>query len=118
MQRDGSDLALVLSGGGARGAYQVGFLRALAEHRPKLQIPIVTGVSAGAINAAYLASQVAEFRDKAETLGRLWSGLTTDQIFRADIASLARNVLSWGARLFMGHASRHVQARSLVDTSP
>lgn len=115
---DGADLALVLSGGGARGAYQVGFLRALAEHRPGLQIPIVTGVSAGAINAAYLASQVAEFRDKAETLARLWAGLTTDQIFRVDIASLARNVLSWGARLFMGQASRHIQARSLVDTSP
>ncbi|MGH8471083.1 MAG: patatin-like phospholipase family protein [Gammaproteobacteria bacterium] len=118
MQRDGGDLALVLSGGGARGAYQVGFLRALAEHRPGLQIPIVTGVSAGAINAAYLASQVAEFRDKAETLARLWSGLTTDQIFRIDIASLARNVLSWGARLFLGQASRHILARSLVDTSP
>lgn len=115
---NGGDLALVLSGGGARGAYQVGFLRALAEHRPGLQIPILTGVSAGAINAAYLASQVAEFRDKAETLGRLWSGLTTDQIFRVDMASLARNVLSWGARLFMGQASRHIQARSLVDTSP
>jgi NTE family protein len=71
MPRDGGDLALVLSGGGARGAYRVGFLRALAEHRPGLQIPIVTGVSAGAINAAYLASQVAEFRDKAETLARL-----------------------------------------------
>jgi NTE family protein len=118
MQRDGGDLALVLSGGGARGAYQVGFLRALAEHRPRLQIPIMTGVSAGAINAAYLASQVAEFRDKAETLARLWSGLTTDQIFRIDIASLARNVLSWGARLFLGQASRHIKAQSLVDTSP
>lgn len=118
MQRTAGDLALVLSGGGARGAYQVGFLRALAEHRPGLQIPIVTGVSAGAINAAYLASQVAEFRDKAETLAGLWSGLTTDQIFRVDIASLARNVLSWGARLFLGQASRRIQARSLVDTSP
>ncbi len=118
MQQDGGDLALVLSGGGARGAYQVGFLRALAELRPGLQIPIVTGVSAGAINGAYLASQVAEFRDKAEALARLWSGLTTDQIFRVDIASLARNVLSWGARLFMGQASRRFQARSLVDTSP
>ncbi|MCA1854102.1 MAG: hypothetical protein LC647_17455, partial [Beggiatoa sp.] len=74
--------------------------------------------SAGAINAAYLASQVAEFRDKAETLARLWSGLTTDQIFRIDIASLARNVLSWGARLFLGQASRHIKAQSLVDTSP
>ncbi|MGH2708326.1 MAG: patatin-like phospholipase family protein, partial [Actinomycetota bacterium] len=114
----GGDLALFLSGGGARGAYQVGFLRALAEHRPGLQIPIMTGVSAGAINAAYLASQVAEFRDKAETLARLWAGLTTDQIFRVDIASLARNVLGWGARLFMGQASHHIQARSLVDTSP
>ncbi len=118
MQRDAGDLALVLSGGGARAAYQVGFLRALAEQRPGLEIPILTGVSAGAINAAYLASQVAGFRDKVETLARLWSGLTTDQIFRFDLPSLARNVMSWASRLVMGGASRHQEARSLVDPAP
>ncbi len=50
------DLALVLGGGGARAAYQAGVLRCLARHRPGLRFPIVTGVSAGAINATFLAS--------------------------------------------------------------
>jgi len=48
------DLALVLGGGGARAAYQAGVLRCLARHRPELRFPIVTGVSAGAINAIFL----------------------------------------------------------------
>ncbi|HLF95005.1 MAG TPA: patatin-like phospholipase family protein, partial [Planctomycetota bacterium] len=50
-----SGLALVLTGGGARAAYQVGVLKAIAEAFPEMAIPIITGVSAGAINAAYLA---------------------------------------------------------------
>jgi NTE family protein len=45
----------VLTGGGARGAYQVGVLRSIARRFPTLQIPILTGVSAGAVNAAFLA---------------------------------------------------------------
>ena len=49
-------LALVMSGGGARAGYQAGLLRGLARLRPDLPIPILTGVSAGAINASYLAS--------------------------------------------------------------
>ncbi len=52
-------LALVLSGGGARAAYQVGVLLAIGERLPELRIPILTGVSAGAINSAYLARTVA-----------------------------------------------------------
>ena len=46
-----TDLALVLGGGGARAAYQAGVIRWLAHHRPELRFPIITGVSAGAINA-------------------------------------------------------------------
>jgi NTE family protein len=113
-----NDLALVLSGGGARGAYQVGFLRAVAERYPDLRIPILTGVSAGAINAAYLASQPARFRDKVETMAGLWAGLTADQIFRVDPSSLLRHVMAWSARLMLGAASRRVQAQSMVDPTP
>jgi NTE family protein len=51
-----SELGLVLTGGGARGAYQVGVLRWLARRYPELHVPIITGVSAGAVNAAKLAS--------------------------------------------------------------
>src|SRR4051794_19853100 len=51
-----SDLALVLSGGGARGAYQAGVLRRIAHRFPDLHFPIITGVSAGAINASFIAA--------------------------------------------------------------
>ena len=55
------DLALVLGGGGARAACQVGFLRALGRMFPELEVPILTGVSAGAISAAYLANHPGAF---------------------------------------------------------
>ncbi len=113
-----NDLALVLSGGGARGAYQVGFLRSVARRYPDLKIPILTGVSAGAINAAYLASQPTRFCDKVETMASLWSRLTADQIFRVDLPSLLRHVMSWSARLLLGGASKRVHAQSMVDPAP
>ena len=47
------ELAIVLDGGGVRAAYQVGLLRCLVKNRPDLELPIITGVSAGAINAAW-----------------------------------------------------------------
>ena len=56
-----SDLGIVMGGGGARAAYQIGFLRFLAKHFPELRIPYITGVSAGAINAALLASHHGTF---------------------------------------------------------
>jgi NTE family protein len=59
-----SDFALVLSGGGARAAYQVGFLRALARRFPDLSPRIITGVSAGAVNAAYIANHFESFAEK------------------------------------------------------
>ncbi len=118
MASTNNDLALVLSGGGARGAYQVGFVQSLARRHPELEIPIITGVSAGAINAAYLASQPMGFLERAETLAGLWSSLTTDQIFRVDLLSLAGNVARWSARLLLGRSSNRGSARSMVDTAP
>ena len=54
------DLAIVLTGGGARAAYQVGVLRALARRLPNARFPIITGVSAGAINASFLAGDLVD----------------------------------------------------------
>ena len=67
-----SDLALVLSGGGARAAYQVGFLRYLASRYPDLTPGILTGVSAGGIIAISLASREGSFRDSVAQLHELW----------------------------------------------
>ena len=61
-------LALVLSGGGARAAYQVGVLVAIAEHLPQLTIPILTGVSAGSINTTHLAAHPGDFRSSVTAL--------------------------------------------------
>lgn len=113
-----NDLALVMSGGGARAAYQVGFLRGLARFYDELHFPVITGVSAGAINAAYLASEHASFHTKAEALARIWENLDIEQVYRVDTPSVLRYALGWGVRLLMGRASHSVHLQSLVDTSP
>jgi NTE family protein len=96
----------------------VGFLRWLSEHYPDLAIPILTGVSAGAINTAYLANHQGTFREKVKDLAALWETLTLDRVFRADAGSIAGHVARWSARLFMGKASHVMETRSLVDASP
>jgi len=102
MADDGNGLALVLSGGGARAAYQVGFLRCLARNFPDLNIPIITGVSAGAINAAFLANHTGTFAEAVEELSELWLKLSVDQVFCVDTWKLIRNVFRWGVRLVSG----------------
>jgi NTE family protein len=114
----GDDLALVLGGGGARAAYQAGVVRGLARHRPDVHFPIVTGISAGAINAAFLASFDGTTREAAEALADLWSALTVDRVFRADLVALARNFVSWGCRLASCGLGIVPEPRSLVDTRP
>ncbi len=111
-------LALLLTGGGARAAYQVGVLRYLAKLDPQLQIPIVTGVSAGGINAACLAASVDRFDECVENLCDLWLSLDPGSVFRVDSLSLGRGVLSWLLRLSSGGSELAPQTRGLVDTSP
>jgi len=112
------DLALVLSGGGARAAYQVGVLRHLASRHPDLAPGILTGVSAGGIIALCLASREGRFRDGVAELHELWRGLRIDNVFRVDRADLASRVTQWGLRLVSGGAPGTPRIRSLVDTSP
>ena len=71
--RGADDLAIVLPGGGARAAYQVGFLRWVAKHIPDAHFPIVTGVSAGAINATFLASYRGTQTAAVDRLCDIWS---------------------------------------------
>jgi len=117
-QNNRDTLALAVSGGGARAAYQVGFLQWLAEHYPDLEMPILTGVSAGAINAAHLANHQGTFREKVKDLAALWETLTLDRVFRVDAGSIAGHVARWGVRLIMGTASHVMETRSLFDASP
>lgn len=111
-------LALVMSGGGARAAYQVGVLRALARNFPDLAPPIVTGVSAGAINAAWLASRTGAFRLAVDGLVDLWAGLRSRDVFEVDLAHLAASFGRWGLRLATGGSHAMPSPRGMLDTAP
>jgi NTE family protein len=108
----------VLSGGGARGAYQVGFLRVLAREFPEVVPGILTGVSAGGINAAYLAARQEPFADRIEDLAAVWGSLHIDDVFRVDVQDLASRAIRWGGRLISGGRTVLPLARSFVDTAP
>lgn len=112
------DLAVVLTGGGARGAYQVGVLHWLARNYPELQVPILTGVSAGAINAAHVAAHPGTFRQAATELRHLWSELTPDHIFKVDARSLSWHAARFGMRLVSGGVLPAPKVRGFLDTSP
>lgn len=111
-------LALVLGGGGARAAYQAGFLRSLAKEFPELNFPVLTGVSAGAINAAFLANAHDPFPRAVDQLEALWRGITVDQVFRTDFPDLIKNMLHWALRLTTGGSRVAQPTRGLVDTGP
>jgi NTE family protein len=92
--------ALVLTGGGARAAYQVGVLKAAAELLPKRAhnpFSIITGTSAGAINAVALGASANNFRLAVKKVERIWSNLHVDQVYRAGYLDLAGGML----RLFL-----------------
>lgn len=113
-----SELALVLTGGGARGAYQVGLLRCLARRFPDLRVPILTGVSAGAVNAAHLAAHHGTFQQATDELTALWSELTPERVFQSDLGSLGRAVSRWALRLLSGGKLQGPEARALLETEP
>lgn len=115
---DGRGMALVLTGGGARAAYQVGLLKFLARRFPELTIPILTGVSAGALNAVALANHPGSLVSAVEELAELWSSLSVEQVFRVDRRSLASHAARFGLRLFSGGSASAPRFTSLVDTAP
>jgi len=113
-----ADLGLVMGGGGARAAYQVGFLRCVARQFPELSIPYITGVSAGAINAALLASHHGTFLQAVDELTHLWGDLRVQDVFRVDSRSLAMNLVRWALQLISGGLGGPPRVRGLVDTDP
>ena len=111
--------ALVLSGGGARGAYQVGVLKALAEDVPPGTNPfrVVTGLSVGAINAAVLAEGADDFPRASAKLERLWRGLHCREVYETSWAALGARTARWLGALAFGWAGA-TPPRSLLDASP
>jgi NTE family protein len=112
------ELGLVLTGGGARGAYQVGVLKWIARNYPNIEVPILTGVSAGAVNTAKLAASPGTFAQSCAELEVLWRSLTVEQVFRSDGLSLARSALGWGLRLISGGSRSTPRVRGFLDTQP
>lgn len=98
MTQDKKKTGLILSGGGARAAYQVGVLMAIAELVPRGMrnpFPIISGTSAGAINAAALAAQAHNYRMAVRGLERVWANITAEQVYRTDVYSFAKSIMRW-----------------------
>ncbi|HET6655477.1 MAG TPA: patatin-like phospholipase family protein [Gammaproteobacteria bacterium] len=116
----GGPCGLVLPGGGARAAYQAGVLKAIADLVPQTganPFPIITGTSAGAINAAKMASHAAEFHQGAALLAEIWENLTVERVYRADLWTMLSTTARWLATLVHGGSGRHIP-RALLDNSP
>jgi len=112
--------SLILPGAGARGAYQVGVLKAIAEVLPRRAtnpFHVLSGTSAGAINAAVLASRTDQFHRGVAEMEHVWSSFTTDQVFRTDAWSTIKATMHWLSTLLLGSFARS-RPRSLLDCSP
>ena len=122
--------ALVLSGGGARAAYQVGVLRALVRIRREALGPVarlrnpfgvICGTSAGAINASVLAANADRFEATVELLGKVWQSFSAEQVYRADSLGVIRSGAQWLTMLSVGWLIarwRRARPRSLLDNAP
>ena len=117
---DRGRLGLVLSGGGARGAYQVGVLKAIAELLPRdaaAPFDVICGTSAGAITASVVAAHARHFRAGVVNLERVWRNFHVGQVFRADTTSMLRAGLHWLLALVSG-GWLVPPPRSLFDNTP
>jgi NTE family protein len=113
-------MGLVLPGGGARAAYQVGVLRAICDLLPARSpnpFPVLTGTSAGAVNATALAISADRFRVAVGNLERVWRGFHVGQVFRADALTMMRSGLHWLLSMISG-GWLLPPPRSLLDNSP
>jgi NTE family protein len=116
-----ADLALVLTGGGARAAYQVGALLAIADMRDGIgpsPFRIFAGVSAGAINATSIAAGADEFKVAASRLADIWRSLSPDRVYRTDARGLFSIGSRWLKDLSAGGVLGSSKINYLLDTAP
>jgi len=114
------ETGIVLPGGGARAAYQVGVLKAIARMLPPgspCPFPVITGTSAGAINAVALACYADRFRAGVRALESVWSNFRTSQVYRTDPAAMLRSGLHWMTTVFLGGLGRR-NPHSVFDNEP
>ncbi|MBK6980862.1 MAG: patatin-like phospholipase family protein [Betaproteobacteria bacterium] len=113
-------VGLVLAGGGARAAYQVGVLQAIKEMLPDPKVnpfPIIGGTSAGAVNAGALACNADDFGKAVDNLLDVWRNFEPRHVYRSDFAGVVANSTRWLASLFFGAIVRDGRV-SLLDNRP
>jgi len=115
-------IGLVLTAGGARGAYQAGVLKRLGE-LPALRgapspFEIVSGASAGAINGSVVAARSEDFAGAAREIAALWAGLRFERVVRTDLLALVRGVLGLAGDFVIGPLLGRTVSRALFDASP
>jgi NTE family protein len=122
-----STTGLILTGGGARAAYQVGVLRAVARIRrdanapPGNPYPVLAGTSAGALNAAALASHADDANAGIAKLVRVWENMHVEQVYRTDSFGVIRTGAKWLTMMSVGWAiarMRRLRPRSMLDNTP
>lgn len=108
-----------MTGGGARGAYQAGVLKALSElsEHESVPFPVISGVSVGALNAAGLASRFENFDDSAASLEGFWRSLTTSEVFDTRVTRMAFTGLRMVLSEFMPKFLRNAP-KALLDNRP
>jgi NTE family protein len=120
-------IGLLLTGGGARAAYQVGVLRAIARIGREAGAPltspyqVIAGTSAGAINAAALACQSDRHGAAVDEIADVWSQFRSEQVYRTDSLGVIRTGAPWLTMMSFGwllHRWRRARPRSLLDNSP
>ena len=113
-------IGLILTGGGARAAYQVGFLRAISHMLPRgtpNPFQIICGTSAGAVNAAALAADATNFHRAVRRLMLVWKYFHADQVYRSDVAGVIGTGGKWLAALLLGGLGKN-NPTSLLDNAP
>ena len=123
-----NNTGLLLTGGGARAAYQVGVLEAISDIRIACgagnspnPFPIITGTSAGAVNASALACGADDFDGTVRNIAQIWRNFQAHQVYRSDHLSVLRSSASWMSLLSLGWVAAKLQIqkpRSLLDNSP
>jgi len=114
------DIGLVLPGGGARCAYQVGVLKAIGEMLPKgapCPFPVISGTSAGSINAVVLATRARRFANGVSELEKVWGNFRTHHVFRSDAQTILKTGARWLASISTGGLLGS-PPHSLLDNEP
>ena len=120
MESTGGKAALVLAGGGARAAYQVGVVQALRDVLPDPKVnpfPIICGTSAGAVNAGALAVHADDFGKAVDNLLAVWRNFQPHHVYRSDFPGVAANSSRWLAGFFFGALIKNRRV-SMLDNKP